>query len=61
MVLAVQLNSKNFICIQAVKLMEMGSHVVLVHQLNSKDFSCIQAVRLIVKRSTCGTGSSAQL
>ena len=46
MVLVRQLNSKDFNCIQGVKLTEIGSHVVLVHELNSKDFNCIQAVKL---------------
>ena len=41
MVLANYLNSRDFNCIQAVKLREIGSPVVLVHQLNSKDFNCI--------------------
>ena len=31
MVLAEQLNSKNFNCIQVLKVTEMGLHVVLVH------------------------------
>ena len=45
MVLVHQLNSKDFNCIQAVRLTEMRSHLVFVHQLNSKDFNCIQAVK----------------
>ena len=45
MVLARYLNCKDFNCIQAVKLTEIGSHVVLVHQLNSKEFNCILAVK----------------
>ena len=45
MVLPHQLNSKNFNCIQAGKLTEIGIHVIFVHQLNSKDFNCIQAVK----------------
>ena len=47
MVLVDQLNSKDFNCIQAVKLTEIRSHVVLVPQLNSKDFNSIQAVKPI--------------
>ena len=34
MVLVHQLNSKDFNCIQAVKLTEIGSHVVLAYYLN---------------------------
>ena len=34
MVLAHYLNSKDFNCIQAVKLTEIRSHVVLAHDLN---------------------------
>ena len=36
MVLVHQLNSKDVNCIQAVKVTEIGSHVVVVRQLNSK-------------------------
>ena len=46
MVLAHHLNSKDFNCVQAVKLIEIRSHVLRVPQLNSKDFNCIQAVKL---------------
>ena len=44
--LAHQLNSKSFYCIQAVKLTVIRLQVVFVHQLNSKGLNCIQAVKL---------------
>ena len=42
--LAHQLNSKNFNCLQAVKCTGIGLHVVLVYHLKSRDFTSIQAV-----------------